>query len=79
MKNFVEYVVRGVEGGVSEDIMTLVDTAREELNIEDSWFTEHELEILRMIDNEVFTCNLCGWTMPVEEMGEDWICNDCIG
>jgi hypothetical protein len=39
-------------------------------------------EELSDIDKAIFTCDLCGWTMPQEEMGESeesdgFLCREC--
>ena len=73
-----ENVIDIVEGGVSVDIMTLLDTAIDEGYLSQTAFSENELDIMRFIDENIFTCEVCDWTMPIEEMSsENQVCKDC--
>ena len=49
-------------------------------NIKTKEYQENEIAILAMINDSIFTCNVCDWTIPIEEMSEvndDWRCRDC--
>ena len=80
LKSKIQAIIDSVEGGVPKCIQTLLDEA-----IDDGWLTqkeyqENEIAILAMIDDSIFTCNICDWTIPIEEMSEvndDWRCRDC--
>lgn len=46
------------------------------------FFNKNEMQIALMFDNHFFTCHSCGWTMPIDCMGEDsefgeFQCTDC--
>lgn len=72
-KSKLEEMIESVEGGVARGIDELV---REYLDCELEDLTEEQLE---EIDEAIFTCEMCGWTMPVEEQSEDdaALCREC--
>lgn len=65
------YVIDRVEGGISHGIMQMIDEAIEDGYIGEKEFAENESEILGLIDDHIFECSGCGWTLPVSETGED--------
>lgn len=75
------HVIDRVEGGTHHGIMQMIDEAIDDGFITEQEFRENELEICDMIDNHIFECSGCGWTLPVSETGEDQNgelrCGDC--
>ena len=70
-----------IQGGCSNDMWGMMDRF-----IEDGYLTQeewqlNEVAICSMFDDSWFTCEGCGWTMPVAEMNmdADWHCEDCAG
>lgn len=58
--------------GSSTSIMQGFDQAIEDDTIiTQKEFSTNEYEILAIVDNEIFECTTCGWTLNVDEMGED--------
>ncbi|RZK44551.1 MAG: hypothetical protein EOO61_03405 [Hymenobacter sp.] len=57
--------------GSSKDIMSAFDEAIEDGEISQEEFHQYETSILCLVDNQIFTCVRCGWTLNVDEMGED--------
>jgi hypothetical protein len=57
--------------GSSKDIVGAFDEAIEEGLISQEEFYANEDSILSLADDNVFTCVRCGWTLNVDEMGED--------
>jgi hypothetical protein len=69
-----EYLAKEVDGGVGKSIDYLLD---QEFGFDTSNLT---LEQCYQIDDTVFECAGCGWTMPsdmLSENEEDMICTDC--
>jgi len=70
-----------VEGGSTEDMWTMLDNAIDDGIITQEEFDENEKSIAHFFDDHWFNCASCGWTMPVEEMGEDLngelACHEC--
>lgn len=68
-----------VQGGVSEDIFSIVDRMIENDELQEDEFHNNEMTILGAIDNRWFTCTRCDWTMPISDMADndDWECTDC--
>lgn len=66
-----------VEGGVCEDIFSIYERAMEEEVMSVEFFRANELAICYAADAVVFTCEGCGWTQPVEQMGKDYHCDQC--
>lgn len=76
----VQNIVDSVEGGVSEDIMSLLNETINDGHISKEDYNKYEMEIIDMIDSQIFTCTRCNWTVPIEEMSaknDNWECNDC--
>lgn len=81
MEKVRDCVARYVQGGVSEDMMNVMDAMIEEGVITQEYFDANEVEIMSAADEIVFTCENCSWTVPMEQMCAigDWMCNDCAG
>ena len=76
MLDWISKLVDAVEGGVAR---SLDELCREHLSRELDSFPQDELEEL---DEYLFTCESCGWTMPIEEQAEEepdgeLICREC--
>ena len=76
-------VIDGLRGS-SNDILSKFDEAIEDGLITKEEWRAYEVEILAAVDNNIFTCVTCGWTLNVDEMGEDTDggeiqCDDCDG
>lgn len=69
-----QQIVDQVEGGVARSIDELV---RETLEME---LEDLDNEVTDDIDEAIFTCENCGWTMPREEESEDeeGTCEECV-
>lgn len=71
MNDDIQKCVRSVDGGVAKSLDEIVrDVLNKELE---------ELEELSELDDEIFTCTDCGWTMPREEESENEpdVCIEC--
>lgn len=77
--NLLEKFALEVQGATCEDIMSILDRWIEDGEVDGDWFRDNEMEILRAIDTEFFTCNGCDWTMPISEQDErgEWHCRQC--
>ena len=79
----VQKLIDWVEGGISQDIMSLLDDMIDSGDMSKKDYADHEMEILAMIDSQIFTCAECNWTVPIEEMSyeasnnTDQRCNNC--
>lgn len=69
-----------VQGGVCEDVMQLMDRLIEDEILTQDEFKLNETEICNLVDASWFTCNTCGWTMPISEQDErgEWDCHQCM-
>lgn len=79
----VMQVIDHLRGG-SQDIISGFDEAVEEGLISQEEWDKHEMSILDIADNHIFTCVGCNWTLNVDEMGEDTDggeiqCTNCAG
>lgn len=72
MSDRAQQVIDQVEGGVARSIGELCEQAG--FSLED--LTKEETD---EIDEAIFTCDMCGWTMPREEESEsaDGNCREC--
>lgn len=70
-----------IQGGTSDDMYNIIDRAIEDGTISDDEWQNNEMGICMFFDNSWFTCEGCGWTMPISEMSEygDWQCSSCGG
>lgn len=68
-----------IEGGSTEDMMTLIDVAIDDEEISADDYYLNDSEVCAMFDTYWFTCTQCSWTMPMSEMADDdeWRCKDC--
>jgi hypothetical protein len=57
--------------GSSYDIIGRFEEAVEDGDISEEEYRLHEMSILSLADDNIFTCVGCGWTLNVDEMGED--------
>ena len=69
-----------VQGATAQDIMEILDQMIENEQLGEDEFKANEMEILNAIDARFFTCNNCGWTMPIDEQDErgEWDCHQCM-
>ena len=69
--------------GTSQDLMMAIDYMIEDGEIDPIFFATNEMEILGLVDNVMFTCANCGWTVEISDMSldasnmTDSICVDC--
>lgn len=69
--------------GTPQDIMMAIDYMIEDGEIDHAFFHANEMEILGLVDNVMFTCANCGWTIEISDMSldasnmTDSICVDC--
>ena len=72
MTDKIDDLISSVDGGVAQSICEMV---RDQLDIELEDLPQTDLD---RIDEAIFTCELCGWTMPTDdESEEDGICREC--
>lgn len=64
MTDRVKQVIDSVEGGVCKSIDELLNDIGFDL-------AELSKEEVEDIDDAIFTCSLCGWTMSCDERAED--------
>lgn len=72
----IQELIDSVEGGVCKSIDEL---CRESLEVELEELTKEELS---EIDQNIFTCDQCGWTMSVDDLGDreesdGFLCREC--
>ncbi len=68
-----------IDGGVSKCWTSIIDEWIEAFDEGSNWqfsmssdeFNKNEMEIACIFDDGWFTCASCGWTMPLDCMGED--------
>lgn len=79
-QNIEYWFTREVQGGTSDDVFGLFDKMIDEGVISQELFDKQETEICAMVDASWFTCQGCGWTMPIEEQDErgEWHCKQCM-
>lgn len=76
-QKIVELIVEGVKG-TSQDIMMYVDYLIEDGEISEESFKQEEKAILYGVDNEVFQCDGCGWTLDISDLEDDnYLCSQC--
>lgn len=69
--------------GTSQDIMMSIDYMIEDGEIDYNFFHVNEMEILGLVDNVMFNCAVCGWTVGICDMSldasnmTDSVCVDC--
>jgi hypothetical protein len=71
---------REIQGGSSNDMWTMVEVWIDDGVITTEEYHDHEGAICALFDANWFTCEGCGWTLPIEEMaesGDGWHCEDC--
>jgi hypothetical protein len=77
-----KYIIDYVEGGISSNIISLIDEAIYDAYITTEQFTANERDILDMIDEHIFECEHCGWVLPISRMSNlsvgEQLCNDCL-
>lgn len=79
-QKIVDWFYLEVQGGTSEDVYGLFDKMIDEGVLEQEFFDAHDGNICTLVDSLWFTCQGCGWTMPIEEQDErgDWHCKQCM-
>lgn len=71
MSPSVKKLVESVEGGVCKSLDELIEESFPPGTLP----TDDEYQ---QIDNNVFECQSCGWTLPTEEMSiDDDVCEEC--
>lgn len=78
-RNTITAIFERVDGGSCTDFMQMIDEAIDDGEITQELFDDNEMEIAGIFDNGWFTCNQCGWTMPIGDMADndDWQCQQC--
>lgn len=71
-----EHIIQGVAGS-SNDIMEYINTCIEEGDFSQESFFQHEMEIMNLVDDAVFQCEACGWTLSMNELEDNGTCSDC--
>jgi hypothetical protein len=71
--------------GTPQDIMTAIDQMIEDHEIGIDHFRQNEMEILNLVDDRMFNCEVCGWNVDACEVSLEasnmgsLICCDCGG
>ena len=77
----VTAIFERIEGGSTEDMESLLERAIEEGDITQEEYNCNEMAIAYLFDARWFYCAGCGWTQPVDQMGEDrdgeLMCDEC--
>lgn len=69
--------------GTPWDIMTTIDQMIEDQEISIDHFRQNETEILCLVDDRMFCCDICGWNVDSSEISLEssnmcsLICCDC--
>ena len=68
-----------IQGGCTDDMMGMLDTFIENGDLTQEEVQLNEMAIANLFDADWFTCDTCGWTMPMSEMADNdnWQCTDC--
>lgn len=71
-----------IQGGSTDWMESILERAVEDGELTEDFVHDNELAIAYYFDDHWFTCVVCGWTMPISDMGEDTEggelqCEDC--
>ena len=73
-----------IEGGCSSYMEAILEKAVENGYLDEDFWRDNEMAICVLFDNSWFTCEACGWTLPIGDMqdGESdsgaWVCQSCF-
>ena len=60
-------------------IIGTIDSMIEEGEIDSAFFLQNETDILEIIDDAQFECEVCSWNCPTESMScHPGICEECL-
>lgn len=77
MKELSQKIVDRVVGTPESITIAVEDLIVEGAITQDQWDL-HELDILRLVDEEMFECETCSWNVYTWEMSETpYVCTDC--
>ncbi len=79
-KEDLDKIIRCVDGGVCRSIEELCKECLDKECL-DKEFDSLSTKDQREIEDAIFTCTDCGWTMPNDELSEeeDGVCRECAG
>lgn len=64
--------------GTPDDVMMVIDQMIEEHEIGIDQFRQNEMDILGLVDDRMFNCEVCGWNYDTSEVSwQEMICNHC--
>ena len=64
--------------GTPQNIMLAIDYMIEDGEIDPVFFAINEMEIMGLVDNVMFTCATCGWTVGISDMSSNMTDNVCV-
>lgn len=76
----VQFFEETIDGGVCQGDWTIIESLVEEEIVTSEFLKANEADICLAFDERWFTCNQCGWTMPICSMSydsHDNVCEDC--
>lgn len=69
--------------GTPNDVMQAIDQMIEDREITVEYFRQNEMDILGLVDDRMFCCDVCGWNVESSEISLEssnmgsLICCDC--
>lgn len=67
-----------LRGTCMRDPVSLADEYIEEGRMKAEFWEQNELAIVRLVDDEIFSCDTCGWWCEMSEMSEQgMVCDQC--
>lgn len=67
-----------IQGGCCNDMVSILEGFVEDGGLTEDECWKNEVAIASLFDDNWFTCEGCGWTMPMADKGDDsWYCGDC--
>lgn len=70
--DIAEAIINHVSGS-SKGILIGIDELIDDGKIDENVYFANEQQILSHVDNWVFECVVCGWTLEISELGEDTV------
>lgn len=78
IEQVAELIFQGAVG-TTIDPFQVIDELIDAGDFSQEFFNENEISILNILDDQMFTCECCGWNYWISEVSdeEDGVCNDC--
>jgi hypothetical protein len=73
-------IIDELTGTCMRDPVSLADEYIEEGRMKAEFWEQNELAIVRLVDDEIFSCDACGWWCEMSEMSDSeqgMVCDQC--